>query len=218
MSSPPKRTATDKWNALVDQADEGEMDRILALSDEALDQELASAGVDPKEVRAGGEAIRRQAQQTAADLDRSEYEAFVRAEALRAPARKRRRIAGLVALLAAVVGGVFVVGRLLVPAPPAPPIATSTPPDRSSAPTAPEPSSPEELRRAASDACDGKRWSECLGFLDQAERLDPGGDANLRVQRMRGDAAIGKLGPDAHISPYDKPRMEPPEPSSSKTH
>jgi hypothetical protein len=68
MSGPQKRTDAETWAALEAmakesddrdeaEADEAEMARIAALSDEELDRELAAAGIDPAEARARGEEI-----------------------------------------------------------------------------------------------------------------------------------------------------------------
>jgi hypothetical protein len=58
-----KLTATEVMRALEtmseDDADEREMARILALSPEEVDRELAAHGVDPAEARARGESLAR---------------------------------------------------------------------------------------------------------------------------------------------------------------
>lgn len=63
MSQEPKRTRTpEELLDAIEEADAAdEAERILALSDEALDQELADAGFDPKAVRRRGEELAKQA-------------------------------------------------------------------------------------------------------------------------------------------------------------
>jgi hypothetical protein len=59
-----KPTATEVMRALEtmseDDADEREMARLLALSPEALDRELAEHGIDPAESLARGESLARE--------------------------------------------------------------------------------------------------------------------------------------------------------------
>jgi hypothetical protein len=69
MGGPQKRTEAEAWRALestaaaenddgaLDEADEKELARITALSDEELDKELAAAGIDPDSVRTKGSEI-----------------------------------------------------------------------------------------------------------------------------------------------------------------
>jgi hypothetical protein len=52
-----KRTPAETWKAIMDAADEDEMDRILALSDAELDAELRADGFDPAVERAKGVAL-----------------------------------------------------------------------------------------------------------------------------------------------------------------
>lgn len=61
MTASRKRTPAETWRALEDSATEAEMDRVLALTDDALDRELAGAGMNPDELRARGEELGRRA-------------------------------------------------------------------------------------------------------------------------------------------------------------
>jgi hypothetical protein len=54
------RTPEETWEALEAAADEDEMDRILALTDEEVDAELAAEGFDPAAERARGAALARE--------------------------------------------------------------------------------------------------------------------------------------------------------------
>jgi hypothetical protein len=62
MSTPKtKRTPAETWDAIMkaaeDDAAEQEMERVLAMSDAEVDDELAAAGFDPVKVRADGAAL-----------------------------------------------------------------------------------------------------------------------------------------------------------------
>jgi hypothetical protein len=52
-----KRTPEEIMKAIQTMGDEDEMDRILAMDDDALDRELREAGFDPETVRASGAAL-----------------------------------------------------------------------------------------------------------------------------------------------------------------
>ena len=63
MTTPPKkRTPAETWDAIMRMADDDaadqEAERILALSPEELDRELAAEGFDPAKLRADGAARR----------------------------------------------------------------------------------------------------------------------------------------------------------------
>ncbi len=45
----------------------------------------------------------------------------------------------------------------------------------------------EKARDAAEKACAGRHWGTCNDALDEATRLDPGGESEERVQRLRGE-------------------------------
>lgn len=65
-----------------------------------------------------------------------------------------------------------------------------------------------ELRREALEDCRRERWQRCLDRLDEAQRLDPAGDARDEVQRAR------RLATEA-LAPAPEPeRSARPEPST----
>jgi hypothetical protein len=69
-----KRTPEEVWKAITRQAEEDEIDRFLAMSDEEVDAELRAHGGDPAEIRRAGAKL---AEKLAADRDRLawQYEA-----------------------------------------------------------------------------------------------------------------------------------------------
>src|SRR5260370_1538437 len=57
MVTPKKRTPAEAWDALENMAFDDEVERVLALSDEQLDEELKESGLDPQRVRERGRAL-----------------------------------------------------------------------------------------------------------------------------------------------------------------
>src|SRR5260370_40952592 len=57
MVTPKKRTPAEAWDALENMAFDDEVARVLALSDEQLDEELKESGLDPQRVRERGRAL-----------------------------------------------------------------------------------------------------------------------------------------------------------------
>jgi hypothetical protein len=69
------------------------------------------------------------------------------------------------------------------------PIPTAPPP-----PTPPTPIERAELVRLDADkACDDAAWVNCMALLNQAEKLDPGGESTPRVQHLRERISLGLL-------------------------
>jgi hypothetical protein len=65
----------------------------------------------------------------------------------------------------------------------------------------------EALRDEAERACSQSLWGACQQRLDDAMALDPGGEGQPRVLRMRG--AIAAARPDLAPGPEQRPPMEP---------
>jgi hypothetical protein len=189
MSDEPKRkpTAQEVLDAIEESDADDEAERILGLSDEALDRELAEAGFDPAVVRRRGRELAEQFTQAPTGTSGVSHAGKA------APAGPRRRIASRwgVALLAAAVGaaavGVTVAVPDLLPKRDARPV----PMDAASSATAPPLSSAGPLRDQAMRACDEHQWRACLEGLNAARALDPDGDADERVQATRRAALLG---------------------------
>jgi len=167
MNPPKKRTPEEAWSALEEVGEDDEVERVLRLSDEALDRELADAGVDAKEVRERGRAI-------AGKLSGAGKGEPGAPLARVAPFRRARwavlMAAALGSISLAVVGGVEAVGRS---------------PHRDAA----------ALRAKASGECAGARWKACLDDLNAARALDPAVDEDVTVRETRRAAeAVVKLG------------------------
>ncbi len=104
MTTPPKkRTPAETWDAIMRMADDDaadqEAERILALSPEELDRELAAEGFDPAKLRADGAAhVARLLAKREADL--ATIEKLEREQARLVAIRARRGKLGRDALLA----------------------------------------------------------------------------------------------------------------------
>jgi hypothetical protein len=161
---------------------EDNAERVAKLSDDELDRELASKGVDPKALRARGAAL---------------------AERLRASGREppakpseqapRRELRGWAALLAA---ASFAAGAVTVGIPAVViPLARPDLAPRASPPPTSLQDQAASLRRFASDACGRQRWGDCLKALDAAKLIDPEGENSTLVRQQRSAIEEGLAAP-----------------------
>jgi hypothetical protein len=168
-----KRTPEEILEAIEEKAAADEADRIVALSDEALDRELAEAGFDPKALRERGRQIGERAT-ASADPGSVEGGAWVSAPPqAQGPSATRWVWLAAAALAASVVGGAIVA-------------ATQNKTDKPVTPqdaglTAPEMA--RAIREMALKECDANKWDACRDGLTRARELDPKGDADARVQK-----------------------------------
>jgi hypothetical protein len=174
MTAGKKRTAAQAWDALEQMATDDEVDRVLSLSDEELDAELAKGGADPQKVRAHGEAL-------AARM----VEKGRRVEEDKAPPRLVR-VRWVAWLAAAAVSGSAATFAVVS----ANPGLVAQPPSLQPHPAP----SPAELRDEGLTACDHHDWALCLELLDRAKALDPQGDTTPHIQDARSSAhkALGR--------------------------
>ena len=183
-----KRTAAETLAALemfddesADELDssEDEMDRILALSDADLDAELAEAGFDPQAERARGAQMGQQLLQAAGDEVASSGAKVV-------PLRPPTRRPSFLWLAAAAVAGLTILGateHAAIVAWLRPPPEPILPDNIQAAPTPRELA--EKLRDEADEACAKKLYGLCGDKLDDAQKLDPAGETDERVKRIR---------------------------------
>jgi hypothetical protein len=190
LSEKPNRRPAEQLKALEDQAESDEMDRILALGDREIDDELAALGIDAEAERARGAAMGAMAVMTAKAKRRRAVEPI--ALTSRVPRRPiaRRWVFSLAAALGVVVAGLFV-GPLWLPAHP---VASPPGPPGMSSDAAVSMNAAEEIRRAAFAQCGIGHWRECLQGLDRARDIDPAGDGQADVQWRRSvaEAALGE--------------------------
>jgi hypothetical protein len=178
MSGTTRRPTTDELLAAIqEQADADEVDRIAALSDDALDAELRGLGDDPAAVRAKGAAIVARAGKVLAD---------------QRPAAPRRIVFQLSALAAAAALALVMADRQDA--------LRNRSGDIRADDDKPAGPSPQEralaLRAKAELACANRRWSDCEDALDGAKNLDPAGEATPRVIALRAMEQAGQY-PDA---------------------
>jgi hypothetical protein len=156
----PKRSASELWEALEDQAMDDEMEAVLAMTPEERRQELRAAGFDLERVNAHADAL------GAAPTPPAQ---------VTVPRPKRLRVAVVLPLAAAIASGAAVIVR----------VATS--PVYVAAPRPADPAivRAEALRQEAREACGAQSWQACLDKLNEARALDPGGDEAPEVQALR---------------------------------
>jgi|SRR5882672_1242540 len=202
MSHERKPPPDKAWDALEKMSLAEEAERVRALTDEELDRELTAHGKDPKALRARGQALaarfKAKAPATAAALPVAPF------------ARTRRR--WTVWLLAATLGAIAIalaaMNRAAI-------VAwfhrghEIRPDDRGLTwPNEIARDRAEKLRDEADKECQMRLWGVCEARLDEAMKLDPGGESEERVQRMR-SAVDSSARVDAGS---DKPDKPPPRP------
>jgi hypothetical protein len=207
-----KRTPREQWRFALslldaeDRADRAEVRRIEALSDEALDAELAAKGVDPAKARAIG-------RETVEKFEREQGIASAvpavpagRVVPLRKGLEKgekgekgEKRVAWPVLLVAA--AAVVVIGGMIAVALTWKGGGEDIRPDTYDAPP-PAPdvdaaliAQAEELRKRAFADCAAEQWLDCLVGFVSADKLDPAG-ANERHEveaKAKANAAMDAL-------------------------
>lgn len=177
MSTEKKKLAPDEaWDALEKMALDDEVERVLALSDEELDDELEKKGANPARVRQRGEDLGRRLE--------AEREAARRRKASVAPSRAPW-VAWLVA--ASLGGGVVTAvtmnyGAIMARLRPVP----IGPDDAGALPRpSPEQQLAASLRSRAYSDCTLGKLDACRQKLDEARGLDPAGEAGSDVVELR---------------------------------
>lgn len=197
MSPPKKKLAPhEAWDALEKMELDDEVERVLALSDEDLDEELRKTGVNVERVRQRGEDLGRRL-----EAERGERKATTGRPGPAAPSR-RRSVAWLAAAaIAAAVAGVLAMnaGTVVAWFRPGLPIG---PDDGGMVPRPPSPQErAEALRWRARGECDRGDLVECQRDLDEARGLEPAGETRPEVVEMRrvlaGPDEDGRLKPKA---------------------
>ena len=154
----PKRSASELWEALEDQAMDDEMEAVLAMTPEERRRELREAGFDLERVDAQADAL------GAAPAPPAQ---------VMVPRPKRLRVAVVLPLAAAVAAGAAVIVHV---ASSLAPVSAARPPAIIRA---------DALRQDARNACGAQVWRACLDKLNEAKALDPAGDEAPEVQALR---------------------------------
>jgi hypothetical protein len=189
-----KRTPAEAWRALQDWAHDDEIDRVAALSDAELDHELRELGADPDAVRAEGEPWRERAI-VAARQQPPKAPVVPRATARRTrwAAWPAAAMLGAVVVALVAMNGAAIVARFKGTDDIRPDEGGLAPSNEVARGRA------QKLRDEADEACERKLWGACEARLDEANKLDPAGETQERVQRMRkmvDDAARATPVPD----------------------
>ncbi|HEY3819855.1 MAG TPA: hypothetical protein VGL81_21970 [Polyangiaceae bacterium] len=190
MTTPGKKLAPEEaWEALERMSVDDEIDDVLALSDEAVDEELRKTSANPGRIRERGEALGR-------ELDRK----AAASKGGRVPAPRRAWLAWVAAAAAAAAAVVILFVVFKNKAGPTTPIGSGDTgfPRQPPVPSVEPPTAPD-LREQAYAACDIGDFAECGRKLDDARRLDPSGETDPRVVRAR-----------AQIKGSDKPHRDKP--------
>jgi hypothetical protein len=199
----PKRSPQEILAALEEEDIADEVDRVARLSGADVDRELAHAGLDPSVVRAGANevferAMRKRAEALAkasgaepsaggssgSDIPRSRVVVAL-PRGVRRGAWRRPAVWTAAAAAAATIG-VFVATN-------APEIVgkgngAHVDHDRA-----------ESLRQEATKACALSLWTTCAAQLDEARKLDPAGESEPSVKKLREELdAAGTRAPPRH--------------------
>ncbi len=191
-----QRDPKDLLRFLAEQADEDRQEEareIATMSDEALDAELRTAGLEPEDIAKEARAIvaEREAKATAPKAaPAASAPSPANVVPLKAPARKAKRSRVLVAAwlagsaAAAATVSTVVWQQLAARNEPAPTQAPTSPPVPR--PPAPDPVQlARQVRDRAFAACDRGEWKACEESLDLALQLDPAGDDSPAVGAAR---------------------------------
>jgi hypothetical protein len=185
MTEPRKRTNAELWGAIERLSGEAELARIDGLDETELDRELRKAGIDPDEAAAVVQKAIAGVDASGAATAHAAHMGPAAPSAPRAPApsasspapRASRPPAApwgrarWVPYLATAAIVLLIVGAL-------------TRENRGTA-TPPSPEAAALLRTEASEACGQAQWKRCAEKLDEARLLDPDGEAEPRVTRLR---------------------------------
>jgi hypothetical protein len=189
-----KRTPEETLEALLEQGDDDEMERVLAMSPEEREAELRKAGFDVDAERGAADALRQR--RMAGPGDRAPGgDSRLQPAAARSRARDRR----VVMLLAAAFACAALVLALNRRDP-----GESGPGPGPTSPAVPPTERAAALRRIALEACKASNWDRCERELDQARGLDPAGEAGLEVRKWRAQIEAARSGPSRSREPDRK--------------
>lgn len=189
----PKLTPEEILRSIEEPSVDDEIDRVLSMSAEQRRDELRAAGYDLDTLHSEADALHEKLLgspgETRAKPPQTRAAA---APPTRTVERPRMLLLLAAALCAAVSVAVSVPTAVVVARHVAAPAGAAIP-----APPAPSQGAvmPEvdvaDLRGKSLEACDDGRWIECLLGLDRARHVDPGGEADPRVQLARREAIAG---------------------------
>jgi hypothetical protein len=191
------------WQYAMKLIAEEELERLDKMSDEEVADEMRAEGLDPTRVPSVETLL-------AKVPDAEQLLAKVPAGARVVPLAPRRRTRWVVWLAAAAVGALGV-AILAMKGPAVVASWHGGKPADIGADAAPRPPSElvraEALRDEAERACQRKLWGTCESRLDEASALEPAGERQARVVRMRGEiaASVRDQTPDTKRGPGPAP-------------
>ena len=177
-----KRTNAELWNALDEATLDAELEAVLAMTPEERREELVKAGYDLDKVHADADAFFASLPPATGPAPVATAVAVAAPVPTAAPAQRPKRTRMVVTVFGAL--ALAAVLALVIKAAQPPPPVGASPGAHAAA-----------LRREARAACEAHVWKTCLDKLDEARGLDPDGDQDPDVQRLRQSAAEA---PDRH--------------------
>jgi hypothetical protein len=184
VSTPRKPGSQVTWETIEMVADKAERERLEALIDDEIDEELRVAGIDPDEAAKIVQRALQEASEKPAPAPEAPRPALAEVGARTAKGGVAPRTTGWWSpgRIAAVASMAVAAGVLAVVAmrrPDADGVAQGRPHD-----TTPQQRA-AKLRDEAYGACAETEWARCAAKLDEARELDPEGEADPRVMAAR---------------------------------
>lgn len=162
---------------------EAQLERVSEMSSEELDEALRSQGLDPKEPFDVEELLAKLPPED--DATASPPVSPPPAPVVPLAPKRRSRLRSLAWIALPAAAAVLVALEV---------------------PTSPRASS---LREEATKACDERRWTECARSLDEARELDPSGESQERVVKLR-EAIARSAEPKTPLPAPPEPARESP--------
>jgi hypothetical protein len=198
----PKRSPEEILAALEEEDIADEVDRVAKLSGAEVDRELAHAGLSPIAIRAGANDVLERAMRKRAEshgrasgvepIAGSSGPDISRSQVVAALARSARRGAWRrPAVWTAAAAAAASIGVLVATNAPEMVARVSTGHGAGGVETAASTSGDgdhdraESLRKEATKACALSLWATCAAWLDEARKLDPAGESEPSVKKLR---------------------------------
>jgi hypothetical protein len=192
-------TDVDRWNHAVrvafDDEDDGLDDETDAMSDAEIEAELRAAGVDLDAFHAKMDGLYQQYVAGAASAPEGEGVAWTKGDAPESAPDRPRKIGrgghvaayGLMAAAATAGLATYLATRPPEETPDVKPKDAEAPkaPKPAPAPSATPVADVKKMRDDALNACARGAYAECLAGLDEANAVDPAGDADPKLQAAR---------------------------------
>ena len=170
MTTPGKPRSGISWRTIEKVAGRAERERIKALSEQEIDEELRKAGIDPNEAsRLVERAIEEERSNRAVPA------------AVPTPRRASAKVVSLRRWAPVWLGAAAAAAALLIA------LARNEPENVASGRDAGTAGIPRAvfLRLQAYSACDEQRWTACSAGLNEAARIDPEGETDPKVIAAR---------------------------------